>query len=344
MAAGNAWGSHVQNLRAVEEIARGTTSYKTREDIDLENTADTERWRPSDPILETVPDAGILRIRFVNKAMSLKKLNDTLLRKRHLGLVLLGPAIGRKSEASLIIVIAARTLFVFDPKDERAMKFLKIKTRDDDLIFYLTNGLEEADCLYHNYGIDFSDKNGAKAKCCSGMNVHLMKMIRSYPTVLKELFSDLAVRRSARPVRIEKFEVLVEMWLDIFKQDIRYEKEKLAHLNTRPLTITAKNIIRKRCCLVLPLARQLQRVGLLEAQIMSRNIFDILMSCSKKDPPLRQLIIRGTKKKGKIRGKCAHVGYYNHLDVMYADFEDIDLDESSIDCDDVDEQTELVCE
>lgn len=331
---GSAWRPRFQE--AAEEVMRDRTIYVTKDDLELFKTADSDIWEPSAEILEISPDLGKIEVKLVDKQMSLQKLNDHFYDQKLLGLVLLGEVISRKKEALLIIVTTDKTLYVFDPRYERAMRFLKLKLHDKALTFYTTNGLEEADCLYHTYGIDLSSEQATKIKCCTGMNVHLMKLLRSYPYPLKDTYSFIAQERSSRLIKVEKFEELVEMWLDIFKKDIRFDKEQLVHLNTRPLSMTANNIIRKRCVLVLPLAMKMEEISLLEAQVMSRNTFDILLSCSLKDKSLRKIMINGIKRE-RDKNNGAHVGYYNHLDIMYRDFANIYIKPKR------NEQTSLVC-
>lgn len=309
---------------AVRELAQEKTTYVTKEDIELQKTSDPKPWEPSPLIqklvLRKLPSPQVL---LVGKDVELKHVLNHLVAQRYLGLVLLGPVISRKSEPLLIVITTRTTLYALDPKDESSMKFLKAMLNRNDLRFYTTNGLEDADCLYHQYNIDLSDK-GAQVTCCTGIHVHLMRLIRSYPPTVMEMFSDLARRCSRRPeVKIEKFTDLIEMWLDIPREDVQFGKEQLIHLNTRPLTITARNIIRKRCILVLPLAMEMERLSLLEAGIMSKKAFDLLISCSlDKDSKLRQFMIEGFKQ-AREEGRGAHVSYYNHLDIVSEDFANI---------------------
>lgn len=322
---------------AVRELTQEKATYVTKEDIELQKTSDPEPWEPSAEIKLVLPKSGNIEVLLVGKDVELMSVHNHLVAQKHLGLVLLGPVISRKSEPLLIIITTKTILYVLDPNDENSMMFLKTMLARNDLRFYTTNGLEDADCLYHNYGIDLSSE-GAQVTCCAGIHVYLMRLMRSYPPTVMDMFSNRASSCSRRSeVKIEKFTDLIEMWLDIAKEEVQFGKEQLIHLNIRPLTMTARNIIKKRCILVLPLAMEMERLSLLEAGIMSRNAFDLLISSSSDiNSKLRQFTIERFKQ-AREEGRGAHVGYYNHLDIVCEDLTNIYIGSNR------EQQTSFVC-
>ena len=278
----------------------GTISYINKDDIDLDLVADTSAWDEF--------GSSKVEVELIGRETSLNQVYKKLLEQDMVGLVLMGPSIHRKSKPSLILLTTDDRIFAIDPDDtKRGIEFLRISLLRKEIQFWTTDGLNEADCLYHNYGIDLTD---AKANCCSGLHIHMMQTLSHLPSAATLKYPLLAVQKSRGRIRIEKFESMVEIWLDINRKDIFFDSSQLAHLKTRPLGLTAINIIKKRCILVRPLVRTLDDYSWMEARIMSQMTFDRLTNC---DKPIREALLQAMEKSSE-RGE-ADIAYYAHLDL-----------------------------
>lgn len=319
----------------VAELEKEAKTYITQETIKLESVADESAWQPSKDILEWTPNAATIDIILIDNNVGLNQINKHLRSAHDVGLVVMGTVVSRECAPFLILLITDKRVYAIDPKDdERGMKFLRYKLQDDSIYFWTTNGVYEADCLYHNYKIDLRRPN---IRCCTGIHIHIVRDIKLRVDSALSFYPNL-VRERRHRVRIEKFEDLIEMWLDIYKDDILFDTNQLHHLKTRPdLTPTAKNLIRKRCALVLPLVKVLRRFTMLDLHEMSNNVYKMLagspmnltafntqpdksQSISNKenhniDIPnehhLQQVRLRLLK---QIKGEYLHSIYYQHFD------------------------------
>lgn len=266
---------------AVKELsdARKDIIYASQSKVDLENCADEENWVPGEQILELVPDADKIQVVLLEETSSLNDVHNKLRSARNVGLVLMGETINRKSKPSAILLVTKGTFYVIDPDYLKGIQFLKAKLEDREIAFWTTNGINEADCLYHNYNIDLT-KTRAQVNCCSGIHMHLMDLLKASSKAWSYAnYPICAVERSRGDILIEKYEKLVQFWLDIYGEEYYFGREQLGHLNVRPLTRTAINIIKKRCILVVPLFETLNHYSWLEVKRMSQNVYNTLTDC-----------------------------------------------------------------
>lgn len=303
--------------RAADEIAQETTkvSYVSKDDIELQNTADHEPWIPCSYIEELVPGSANITIELLTKNVSsLNNINLDLREAKDVGIVIMGP-LHRKLRPALILLTTGKKIYAIDGNDmDYGITFFRIKLTDDKISFWTTNGVQEAESLYHNYSIDLSQHNNVN--CCTGLHVSLMQTMRRRPRPILELYPNLATLRTRTRIQIERFGSLVEKWLDISEEDFHFDSAKLIHLASRPLNLTAQNIIKKRCLLVRPLAQTLNHCIWKEPRVMSKNSFRALTLGEEDDI---QLTIRKLIEKYQNRGE-AHLTFYMHLDLGIKSF------------------------
>lgn len=304
------WDEYYKHATEQFGKSQTTAEYRQLRKINLERTADLDIWRPSEYVLEANPNIENAQIELITSNTDLNLINIAWRREGTLGLVVLGPVIHRKSKPYLIIVTTRHKYYAIDPKGARkGLEFLRLKLRDHDIKFYLTNGLYESDCLYHNFDMDLTLAN---ATCCTGLDVSLMQSMRNKPPSALQMFPQYAVANSRRPTIINKFEKLVETWLDIFKEDIAFHPDQLEHLLERDgddnLNLTATNVIKKRCGLVLALADKLEYYNWLEISIMSSKSFNCLLRCG---PRVQKHIYMNLKE-----GDCASI-FFTHYNGFF---------------------------
>lgn len=299
---------------AVQSILQqnNSTTYVAQEALDLERSADTELWIPSETIQDYIKNFNNIEIELITEKTDLSEVKRRMARDKDIGLVLLGHHIDRQHKPLLIVFTTDDKFYVIDPNDvNRGIQFLKvqIERNDSDITFWTTNGLREAECLYYNYSITL---HGSRAKCCTGLHIHLMKVLSHIPlraTPSIEFYPPKALRQAKKPPQLERFERLVDIWLDVDKQDIYYDMSQLVHLRIRPLNVTAINLIKKRCILVRKLAECLKYFALVELRLMNSNIFDTLTYINK---GAQKTICRELKKSDD--DQVPHIQYFAHLD------------------------------
>lgn len=314
------------NWNAVEEEKNARLPlYQNKNDVELNRVADEESWNPSEHIQALASNAKTVSVELVNQDTDLTILTKEMRETRDIGVVVMGNNIGRHSKPSLIVLTTEKKLYAFDTNVEKCIMFLSVKlmskakpeqaAKARQHKYYFTDILNEADCLYHNYSINLGIEENVlkKIQCCSGLHIHLMQNLEYKPdAVLLSLYPPTIrakVRGYGRKIRVEKFEKLLELWLDVEKSEIDYQAAQLPHLNTRPLSLTAVNIIKKRCLLVRPLAKVLEHYHMLEIITMSNCMYTYLIGCSDK---VRRDLIRerlDAKEKGK-----ASIGFLTYLD------------------------------
>lgn len=274
----NAWNPAYRE--AVKEIldTSANVTYTTQNDIALARVADLEKWRPSEEILELVPHFENIEIELITFQTDLNDANKRMIEDEQVGLVLMGPVINRKAKPYLILIVTSCKIYAIDPDDtKRGIQFLKMKLKDKRIKFCTTNGVNESDCLYHIYGINLMKSNSV---CCTGLHVYMMKTIFNWPNPRRRKFPPAAMMLCTSRSRLESFENLVEIWLDIDKSDLYYSHNQLAHLKTRPLSNTAINLILKRCLLVLPLYRALDHDSISDIRAISTEFYTKLLTAS----------------------------------------------------------------
>lgn len=293
--------------REAIQSSQPVTSFVTKADIDLLKTADNSPWEPSRDIRKEVPNYDEIQVELVNEETNLVDVYNKLLKQSFVGLVVLGRNIGRHSKPSLIVLTTKDKFYAIDPNDtERGIAFLRLRIQENKIKFYLSNGLEESDCLYHNYGIDLTE---AKADCCTGRHIYLMQSMRHKTACANSMYPATTKDMCRRRIRIERFDKLVEIWLSIDKNEIYYDMAQIQHLNTRPLSITATNIIMKRCTLLRRLAQCLDFYSWLEIKVMSQNTFDRLVFGNEQVRKAMIRVMRRNEEKGE-----ADLGFYAHFD------------------------------
>lgn len=257
--------------------AQASAEYIELNRIDLTKSADAAKWEPSDHIREVVKDIDDIQVEFIGENTNLNIVDKAWHDQGELGLVLLGPSISRTSHPYLIIVTTNHVYYAIDPKgSKKVLIFLGRRLlTNKKLKYYLSNGLNESDYFYRKLNIDLTEEN---ASCCSGLDISLMESMKNKPDSALTMYPEIAIKRSKRrQFVIEKFENLVEIWLDINKEDISFNADQLEHLKKRDFdnsfNLTAINVIKKRCSLVLPLANALEYYNWVEVSIMSNNSF-----------------------------------------------------------------------
>lgn len=300
-------------VEAFKSLNEDKTVYQAEQEIHLNNTADTEPWEPDTLIRGALPNFDQIEVKFVKgeKDTTYNEINKKLREaKGIIGLDLLGPSIDRFSTPLLITLTTEYAIYAFDPNDEKSIKFLDYKLSDSKLEFWLVNGLHESDCLYHKLNINLM-KAQARIKSCCGVHMQLMEKMSRLTEPARFMFPDLAhVECWKKRAKIERLEKLVETWLDIPERSLYFNKSSLLHLKSRPLNLTATNILKKRCALIRPLAQTLSDACWAEARAMSRLTFSRLLNC---DDELKLEIARHMRE--NIIKKQVDIGYIMHLNV-----------------------------
>lgn len=288
---------------ALEEELKLSSAYVRKDALELELTADDLAWQPCDIIRGQVDDFDKIEVELIDKDTKLSNVRQNMLESEDIGLIVMGSTIHRHSRPSLMVLATKDKLFVIDPDDlEKGVQFLRLILNDPRLQFYTTNGIQESDCLFHNYGINLA---ATQARCCTGLHIQIIRAMQCMPIAGRLYFTWPALVRCGRRVQIESFDELVEIWLDINKEFISIDAKQLAHLKTRPLDLTATNLIKKRCVLVRSLAKRLEYYSWTEFQTMSNNSFMRLIRPN--SDKLREAILMGKE------SKEVDVGYFAHL-------------------------------
>lgn len=284
----DAWTAPYQE--ALQEIAneRKDIIYATENKVDLDRCADEEDWIPGEHILELVTNFSEITVIALEDLPSLNVAHNKLRSTKVIGLVLMGQTVNRRSQPAAIVLVTPDTFYVIPPNYVKGVQFLKAKLEDSELTFWTTNGINEADCLYHIYNIDLT-RTRARVICCSGVHMHLMDLLKARPCTTYSRYPVCAVERSRGDILVESYEKLVQFWLDLYPEEYHYEREQLEHLSKRPLSRTAVNVIKKRCVCVIPLFTTLDHFSWFEVKEMSRNVYDTLNT---EDENTRLRIIR----------------------------------------------------
>lgn len=304
---------------AYERLVAPEVTYIKKELIDLQETADSHTWMPSEEIASIIPRWHQTQVISIDKEFDIVEMHRHLMSVKEIGLVIMGKNISRHTKPDCIVIVTEAIHYVIDPNDkERGIALLTNLTREPELVIWTTNGYQEADCLFHNYGIDLSN---SRARCCSGLHMHLMRILRPFPARSNRMLS-MYPRRALEKSRdvhrtIPSYEELCSIWLDIEASDLRYDQRKLIHLKVKPLSETARNLIRKRCCLVLDLARMLLKYIYREAHAMNSNIVHLLpegFHGKNSEPMVRKL--RDEIRESEAE-KIANSQYFAHLNGIF---------------------------
>lgn len=300
---------------AYQNIVQPEVKYVRKETIDLERTADKDPWFPSEQTGRLIHGHHKIEIILIDEQIDIVKVHQDLVRCIDIGLVLMGPEISRRQKPHLIVLTTEEKYYVIDPNDvKRGITMLTKLLKEPEVSIWTTNGLYEADCLFHHYGIKLE---GSRAKCCTGLHVHLMRVLKPFPynaDKMLAMYPMRALEASRRPnMRLESYENLASIWLDAKHVDLSSDTNQFIHLQTRPLDLTAINLIKKRCCLVLSLARELRYYSNIELGAMNKNILHSLTYTKE----LQRKILREEIKRCESRG-IASIQYYAHLNGVFA--------------------------
>lgn len=217
--------------------------FVTQRQIDLKRSADSEPWKP---------ELNVQVVLISSEKSNLAAVSMHLTKSENVGLVILGKTVSRYRMPSLIALVTSDIIFVFCPKDEQCVDLLRIKLQETDICFWTTQGMNEADCLLHNLNIDLTKTK--QCNDCQALHALLMNILKYESDASRSKYPILAQIESKKEIVTEDWQKLVKIWLDIDPQEIAYDSYQLDHLETRPLTQTGLNIIKKRCFLVLNLA------------------------------------------------------------------------------------------
>lgn len=294
------WQPYVKD--ALRELENETKPrYVTREELDLERFTDSEPWLVTEVIKETVKGADKIEIELIDANTNLREVqNNIRLSNNQVGLVLLGPEINRFVRPYLIVITTKTKIYCIDPNDrERGIAFLSTQLRDPRLEFFVTKLYEYSDALLYHYKIDLSTIE-AKMFCCTAAHVSILKTMKHSNDAYKVMYPAEVIRRSRKPIKHEKFEILVRCWLDIFESEIRFDHNQMPHLKSRPFNTTAINIIKKRCILARALGQSLSYHRDKEYFCMNENIHKKYLNCN---PQVYEDVIRAMdlcREKGTI--------------------------------------------
>lgn len=290
-------------------FANDTSNSKA--DADLASSSDSAPWRPSNEILEIFPDAYEMEVELIEESTNLNSVNEHLVDEKRIGLVIMGTKIDRSCKPALIVLTTSVRFYAIDPEDElRGIKFLKMKLNDPQLEFWTSNCYAESDCLYHNYGIELRKLN---AKSCVGLNLTLMKKMAFLSESARKVYPPGASRQCRWPLRLESFEELVRMYTYVDRYDIKFDESQLAHLKKRPLNLTAINVIKKRCILVLAVARNIIHALDNEKNRLSWTMFNRLKEVHR-NPLLKPILVKQYELAVQS-GKADHISFSHFVQI-----------------------------
>lgn len=292
---------------AFKAIVDPEIQYYRQTDLELAESADKEPWMPSQFILGYQPGLCSMPVCMLDDTIDHDALLSDFARLGHVGLVLMGQNVTRRKRPAVIVLSTYEAFYVIDPDYKKGIQFLDTCLRDDRLSFWTTNGFHESNCLLEQFNISLL---GTRAKDCLGLHLTMMKVIDTLKnTLYQKKYPARAIAQACRPLRLEPFDRLIYIWLDVPPGDSVFcPPNQLAHLSQRPLNLTAVNLIKKRCCLVLLLAESLMSFAKLESREMNYNIIKSLTSM-KSDTirKMRQYIKNCEKKKRLVKTYFAHL-------------------------------------
>lgn len=269
---------------AFKALALQQSTYTSEDDRRLERTREAGEWVPHKHVIQYVPNLPEVEVVMITRETSIKDLGKSIEEEGEAGLVLMGPSIDRFSMPHLIILTTQWKYVVIDPKDRMiGLKFLKVLLRTPGFKIFMSNLYNEADCLHHQLGIVLSDSKTYKAEiiCCTGTHVHMMQFMRHMDEACTYKYPASAGQKSReRFAKFEKFHDLVEYWLDVHMKHIEFDPEQLIQLTIRPLSVTAKNVIKKRCCLVVSLNKVLEHFSQIEFEFSSELVYNVFSLCN----------------------------------------------------------------
>lgn len=270
---------------AAKILSKKDPVYQTVEDVHLSNTKENELWEPDDNIHRFVDNFSEIQVVLINekyKARVPQETFDKVLKERSAGLILMGPIIDRENKPHLIILATKYVYYAIDPNDAYGIGFIWKLMGEQGFRFYMSNLLQEADCLRHVYKMDLEDPTKVKAEisCATGLHIYMMQVLRYMSEACASKYPYSAWRKSKDPARILSFYELVDIWLRVDSDQLRSDHNQLIHLTQRPLTIAAINMIKKRCCLVSQLNQALDYYTMVEFWWASELTNNTLTLCN----------------------------------------------------------------
>jgi hypothetical protein len=260
-----------------EVVGHFEPQYIRQEDLDLANTADTAPWTPSQLVREYVSNIDDVQVRLLDDSINLDGLLLKFIRDVNIGLVLMGQNVTRRKRPSLIVLTTKDVFYAIDPDFRKGIQFLDRCLKDERLTFWTTNGLHESNCLLEQFNISLQN---SRARDCLGMHLHLMKVLNKLEdrTRYQAMYPAEAIYSARRTLRLESFNKLIYIWLDIKEPDniLDIPNQQMAHLAHRPLNLTAINLIKKRCSLVIRLSEALVYFVKTERNLINTNIINTL--------------------------------------------------------------------
>ena len=249
--------SLVTQLNNDEELAN-TSKYVSKQCLELKESADRDPWKPEEEILTIVDNFYNIKVILLNSTNT-KELNylELCLTGKNIGLVVLGRNVDRHHEPNYICLALNSycTIYVIDPKIKIYIDFLRNFIHSSKATIWTSQGLCDSDSLLNNYDIDLS--KSSRCQDIQAMHAFLMHYFAYLPNSCLAPYPRYAVKKKGTKPNMESFETLVNTWLLVPEEDFYIPPEKYNHLTVQPLNLTAKNLILKRCIMVLPLARKL---------------------------------------------------------------------------------------
>lgn len=302
----DAWKPSYKNALDNEK-EQERSEYVTKQTIDLDATPDLGPWNPSQTIRDLVPTFDDIQIVLIDRDTNLNEIKKIFTKSKTVGLTILGHAVSRNCLPLMICLSTDNVIYALDPTYEKGIKFLRLQMKNPALTFVVPVGLEESDCLYHNFGIDLTVSN---ADSCSAKHTRLMEVMRHLPdSCLQALYPNEAIRRCRQKLVVERFETVASIWLGVDKSELYYDAMQLNHLKTRPLSMTALNIIKKRCILVRCVYDTLSNYVWREFEAMNTTTKHMLDDLSEH---VKSLALESAE--DEVNSNIAGVSYYLHLD------------------------------
>lgn len=254
--------------------------FVTKQTLDLVRSADTTDWQAPESILKVVPNLADLKLVILDSSYArswhkLTAFKECFTVETNVGLVVLGKHIGRFHKPGLIAIVTSTTIFAIDLMDESHVMFIdllndRIKDENSSITFWTTQGLQEADSLLNNYNISLNNAN--RCYDCQSMHASILQYVNKQTTMIRNCYPEPIPIKAKSKIMLEDWKSLIEIWLNIPQNDIAYNLCQLDHLHKRPLSLTAFNVIKKRCCLVMPLAGKLAQYVWFEPKRLSASL------------------------------------------------------------------------
>lgn len=272
----SSWAPHI-NRAAIDEVTRKESDYYRRSDLELGGTEDLGPWIASGEVKRYVPNLDEIEIEMIDKNSDFDDLEGKFVHFRDIGLILMGRNISRSTKPSLIVLTTPEKYYVIEPNDyDHGIKFLGDLLKNPELKLWTTNGLDEADCLHHQYNLTL---HKSSARCCLGLHLHMMKILSRMPDMeTLPIYPEKAFKLSRQQSNyLVSYTKLLWIWLDLEgTSELEFNPDQLAHLTRKPLNQTAINMIKKRCSLVCILSEYLRFYARRELDIMNTNVMTSL--------------------------------------------------------------------